>query len=210
MRKGLAVASLVLAVVLLGVFATERGRQYASALRTKNRIASKHIVELRAKLAENPDDYFAWTDLARYYGVLRRYPEALDAHARAIALLPYHVDFRLFRVDTLMAAQRYREALSDLELLEARGYSRSDRPYDLFDRKVAIFLAGGDFSAAERYILSRFDPRDAHHWERLGTTRLRQGRRREALRDYQEALRIDPARASLRQEVGRLRSEGIR
>jgi len=210
MWKRLALLTLAISVVLLGLFAAGWLKNPVSLLRTENRVAYKHIVQLKAKLAANPDDHFAWNELGFYYRQLKQYPEALDAHARAIALFPYHVDFRLYRSDTLATAQRYDESLADLESLEARGYVRSDRPNELFERKVNILHAKRDFLAAERYILSSFDSRDPLHWELLGATRLQQGKRQQALNDYEAGLRIDPARISLQLKLAGLRKGGDR
>jgi cytochrome c-type biogenesis protein CcmH len=46
------------------------------------------VSQLEGKLKSKPDDAEGWRMLARSYGVLQRYPDAVTAHRRVVALLP--------------------------------------------------------------------------------------------------------------------------
>jgi cytochrome c-type biogenesis protein CcmH len=112
------------------------------------------VAKLAAHVEKNPDDAKGWSLLARSYYVMARYPEAVRAYERAVALAPRDAD--------LLAD--YADALG-----MTRGRSLQGRPLELVERALAIdpehwkALALAGTAAFERK-----DYRGAiAYWERL-------------------------------------------
>jgi len=61
--------------------------------------------QLAARLKDNPDDGAGWAMLARSYNVLGRFPEAADAYARAVKLLPSDAQLLADYADALAMSQ---------------------------------------------------------------------------------------------------------
>src|SRR5262245_887248 len=112
------------------------------------------VERLAAKLKDNPDDVEGWKMLGRSYGVLGRFPEAVQAYAKAAARAPKDADILVDLADVLAMANG-RRLDGDPEKLIQRAL--------LLDPKnlKGLALAGtgaynrGDFAAA------------ANYWERM-------------------------------------------
>src|SRR5258708_19754116 len=81
------------------------------------------VARLAAKLRENPDDAEGWKLLGRSYSVMGRFPEAVDAYARAAQRAP-----------------RDAQLLADFAdaLAMARGQRMEGEPARLVDRPLEI------------------------------------------------------------------------
>jgi cytochrome c-type biogenesis protein CcmH len=112
------------------------------------------VERLAAKMKENPDDAAGWKLLGRSYASLGRFPEAVDAYARAVARAPRDADLLVELADALAMASGQRLAGDPEKLLE--------RALQIDPKNLkALALAGtaafnrGDFGGA------------AARWERM-------------------------------------------
>lgn len=62
------------------------------------------VERLAAKLKDNPDDVEGWKMLGRSYGVMGRFPEAVEAYTRAAARAPRDADILVDLADVLAMA----------------------------------------------------------------------------------------------------------
>ncbi len=104
----LAVTIPVVAVVLYLALGTPAGLEpqpQTQELGAEHSITPQQIedmvVQLKQRLASQPDDAEGWTMLARSYVFLRHYDEARDAYARAAKLLPDNANVLADYADTL-------------------------------------------------------------------------------------------------------------
>jgi cytochrome c-type biogenesis protein CcmH len=82
----------------------------------------KMIAEVVARLEKEPGNVQGWTVLARTYYALKRYPEAMRAFERAVALAPQDASLLADYADVLAATQ---------------GGSLQGKPLELVDRALA-------------------------------------------------------------------------
>ena len=112
------------------------------------------VARLAARLRENPDDVDGWRLLGRSYTVLRRYPEAADAYAKAAARAP-----------------RDAQLLADFAdvLAMARGQTLEGEPEKLVLR--ALEIDPKNLKALALAGTAAFERRDyagaAQHWGRM-------------------------------------------
>jgi cytochrome c-type biogenesis protein CcmH len=112
------------------------------------------VARLAARLRENPDDVDGWRLLGRSYTVLRRYPEAADAYAKAAARAP-----------------RDAQLLADFAdvLAMARGQTLEGEPEKLVLR--ALEIDPKNLKALALAGTAAFERRDyagaAQHWARM-------------------------------------------
>jgi len=108
------------------------------------------VERLAAKMRDNPDDAEGWRLLGRSYAALGRFPEALDAYAKAAARKPRDADLLADMADVL-ATTRKERLQGEPEKLVLRALEID--PQNL----KALALAGTaafdrkDFDAAARY-----------------------------------------------------------
>jgi cytochrome c-type biogenesis protein CcmH len=112
------------------------------------------VERLAAKLKEHPEDVEGWKMLGRSYGALGRFPEAVEAYARAAARAPRDADVLVDLADALAMANGQRLAGDPEKLIE--------RALQIDPKNLkALALAGsaafnrGDFARA------------AARWERM-------------------------------------------
>ena len=108
------------------------------------------VERLAARMRENPDDAEGWRLLGRSYAALGRFPESLDAYAKAVERKPRDADLLADMADVL-ATTRSERLQGEPEKLVLRALEID--PQNL----KALALAGTaafdrkDFKAAERY-----------------------------------------------------------
>lgn len=154
----IALAIPVAAAALYGVLGEPEGIGAAKrSVADSTPISAEQFQAMTAQLAErmqrNPDDVLGWVMLGRAYKSLERYPDAVDALAKAYALQPADAEVMV----------EYAEALG-----QARG-SLQGQPRQLLDRALMIApndaktltMAGGAAFEAKDYA------RAIAHWEKL-------------------------------------------
>jgi cytochrome c-type biogenesis protein CcmH len=108
------------------------------------------VDRLAAKMRDNPDDPEGWRLLGRSYGALNRFPEAVDAYAKALERKPRDPDLLADMADVL-AMSRQQSLQGDPEKLVLRALEIDP------EHLKALALAGTaaferkDYAAAERY-----------------------------------------------------------
>jgi cytochrome c-type biogenesis protein CcmH len=108
------------------------------------------VERLAAKMRENPDDPEGWRLLGRSYAALGRFPESLDAYAKALARKPRDPDLLADMADTL-AMTRGERLQGEPEKLVLRALEIDP------EHLKALALAGTaaferkDYTRAERY-----------------------------------------------------------
>jgi cytochrome c-type biogenesis protein CcmH len=108
------------------------------------------VERLAAKMRENPDDPEGWRLLGRSYAALGRFPESLDAYAKALARKPRDPDLLADMADTL-AMTRGERLQGEPEKLVLRALEIDP------EHLKALALAGTaaferkDYARAERY-----------------------------------------------------------
>lgn len=92
------------------------GKLYASIYFDNS--SQEAILELLKKKNEyNKSDFYNFT-LSRAYLELKKYPEALSAINKAISLNPNCAQFKVFKIDVLIGAKKYSDALNLIDKLE--------------------------------------------------------------------------------------------
>lgn len=95
--RGMAIAAAIVVPVFSVSLYLKLGQPGETSAVSKPPPASQQITQeqinamvdsLAQKLKQNPDDAEGWAMLGRSYNAMRRYDEAADAYARAVALMP--------------------------------------------------------------------------------------------------------------------------
>lgn len=155
----------------------------------------------RAIVEAAPADHRSWDGLARSLAQQARFSEAVAAHDRAIALFPYHADYRTNKIGTLLAASLYDESLKEIDFLAARDYWRSDRPNELISLAYALHTRR-DTSEEFLHFLTRYPHAHTGYAKELkGDAEYRSGRFSMALESYVEASRLGSATAGLMHKI---------
>lgn len=102
--------------------ATPAAPEAASGERTPAQIEA-NVAALAKRLQSNPSDLQGWTMLARSYGQIEKYPEAVGAYAKATELSPKDAN--------LLAEYAFASAM-------ANGRSLAGKPMELVDRALKI------------------------------------------------------------------------
>ena len=124
----------------------------------QHEVTREQIEAMAAKLAahveKNPDDPKGWTLLARSYYVMSRYPEAVRAYERAVALVPRDADLLADYADALGMTQ---------------GRNLQGKPLELVQR--ALEIDPDHWKALALAGTAAFDRKDYRraiaYWERL-------------------------------------------
>jgi cytochrome c-type biogenesis protein CcmH len=159
----LPIAALVIYVALgnFDAFSPIAARDTASAAAGRHDISpeqiDKMIAEVVARLEKDPGNVQGWTVLARTYYALNRYPEAVRAFERAVALAPKDANLLADYADALAATQ---------------GGSLQGKPLELVERALAadptqwkaLALAGTAAFDRKEYAKA------VAYWEQLKTT----------------------------------------
>ena len=136
-----------------GAAATQIASDAQTGERTQAQIEA-NVAALAKRLQSNPSDAQGWTMLARSYGSLEKYPEAVGAYAKATELTPNDAD--------LWADYAYASAM-------ASGRSLAGKPMEFVERALkldpdnakALGLAANAAFEANQY------QKAIDYWERL-------------------------------------------
>ena len=112
------------------------------------------VERLAARLKENPDDVEGWKMLGRSYGVLGRFPEAIEAYAKAATRAPRDADVLVDLADVLAMAN---------------GQRLEGEPEKLVERALALDpqnLKGLALSGTAAFVRGDF-ARAAAQWEKM-------------------------------------------
>jgi cytochrome c-type biogenesis protein CcmH len=112
------------------------------------------VERLAARLKQNPDDVEGWKMLGRSYGVLGRFPEAIEAYAEAATRAPRDADLLVDFADVLAMAN---------------GRRLEGEPEKLVERALALDpqnLKGLALSGTAAFVRGDF-ARAAAQWERM-------------------------------------------
>jgi cytochrome c-type biogenesis protein CcmH len=113
-----------------------------------------NVAALAKRLQSNPSDAQGWTMLARSYGSLEKYPEAVGAYAKATELSPNDAD--------LWADYAYASAMANGRTLEGQPMEFIERALKLDpDNAKALGLAANAAFEANQY------QKAIDYWERL-------------------------------------------
>jgi tetratricopeptide (TPR) repeat protein len=131
-------------------------------------------------------------------------PRALEDYAEVLRRQPDHKDARRNRLVALTRAGRAAEALADADILVAA--HPEDGPIRLLRAHVRATLSQDEGALADYDFALRVTPSAAGH---LGRAALHQqaGRSRDALRDLDAALQLEPRNVAALRERARLRAE---
>jgi cytochrome c-type biogenesis protein CcmH len=108
------------------------------------------VLQLQARLADHPEDAQAWAALARAYSLMKNFPDAVQAYARATALVTDSADLWADYADALASAGNSVLTGKPMELVK-RALALDP------DHAKALWLAAteahnrGDFAAALQY-----------------------------------------------------------
>ena len=101
----LAAVALYLAVGTPGALLAEAPRASGPQHEVTREQLEAMVAKLAAHVEKNPDDAKGWSLLARSYYVMARYPEAVRAYERAVALVPRDADLLADYADALGMTQ---------------------------------------------------------------------------------------------------------
>jgi Flp pilus assembly protein TadD len=149
------------------------------------------------------DDHWAWFTLAGVQERTGRLTEAAESYRRVLALLPTSVRAHVGRALVLLRLNRPAEA--EHHWLEALRLEPTDT--GLWQTRAEVLAQQRRFAEAaaayERCVT--LEPRNAVTQAGLGYMLLLTGRREEAIRRWEEALRLQPDFPGLRERLERLR-----
>ena len=176
--------------LLMGVRATESGR-------------SDEALELfRVAVAASPDNMEAWLQLARTALSARRFPEAITAYERVLAL-DWTQPFEVFNSlgTAYLAAGDYEKA-QDIANRGLLVYPDHRELYLIVGESVR---RQGDLSAADEWYIGWLErwPNDAYAWAQRGEIALLRGRAGDAVGFFQRATDLEPATAGYWQNLAR-------
>jgi cytochrome c-type biogenesis protein CcmH len=112
---------------------------------------SAMVDKLAARLKDRPDDIEGWTMLARSYGVLSRFPEALPAYRHALELQPKNAGLLADYADTIAAANGGTQNAESLALIERSLAIDPNQPKALALAGTVAFDRGDYATAAKQW-----------------------------------------------------------
>lgn len=131
----------------------------------------------RQMVALNRNAFAAWNNLGVTMHVLRKWDEAVEAFAHALALQPTHPDVRHNLRTLLLATDHSGRASADVLIKFGEAMHRAGRVAD----------------AHEQFALAlQSDPTNAEAWNDLGVTHFQQGRLDEALGAFSRSVELNP------------------
>lgn len=151
----------------------------------------------------SPDNHWAWLTLARLQGQTGKFAEALTSYQRLIDLNPQYARGHYLRGLLFMQLGRLPEAETALA-----------RASELDPESPAVYLPLAEARARQRKFTAAADayakllilrPRHAEAIAGLGYLQLLQGNRAEAVKYWEEALRLNPEFPGLQERLRRIR-----
>jgi tetratricopeptide (TPR) repeat protein len=162
----------------------------------------QELVLLNKRIADNPNDYSAYLDRARYFGDHQIYGEAFADIARAIAVDSTRADIYLYRGDLYFDQQKVQEAYDSYKkclsidslnvdgLLNKTGIDIVLANYDMARSQINTALRQNEFNPYAYYLRGRL-------YKTTGDTTL-------AASSYKTAIEVDPNYYDAYIEVGLL------
>ncbi|MGE0709470.1 MAG: tetratricopeptide repeat protein [Planctomycetota bacterium] len=176
----------------------------ASSLQGAKRFAEAEAA-YSGVLERSPRDVDAWSNRAQCRAALGRLEEAVADYTRCLELRPGRWRALAYRGRTKLRQGRLEEALEDLD--DAVGAHRSGalpRRY-----RIEARLHAGDLRGAEadvRFLFLGHDGSDARDLYWRGWLRVLQGRRAEAIADFEASLKQEPEQPELAGYLAKLRA----
>lgn len=188
-------AATVAVAVLLGVAAVTRNHAYRSEEAVWRDVAEK-----------NPSSARAWANLGVALQKEKRDSEAVECYERAVSLNPNHAFAHSNWGGILTRAGKNAEAIPHLR---AAATLEPDMPEMRLNLGSALAAEGrakamaGRFAEAESLLREAVQamPRSVEARGNLGNVLLMQERVAEAVREYEEVLRLDPANRNARENL---------
>jgi cytochrome c-type biogenesis protein CcmH/NrfG len=148
------------------------------------------IADLKARLAQNPDDELAWLQLGTVYLHIAHHADAVGALARAVELDGTLLEARRLYAQALSRLRRYDEAA--FQLVQAKRLAPTDARV-LKELGIAFYDKRlYDKAKAELGRARELAPEDARTHYALGLAHEAKGEMADAIACYREAVRLEP------------------